>query len=177
MRRKIISIITSVVLVWLCNGLIAQTIPTQVRFLHFSLADGLPSNGVRSLTADADGFVWIGSLNGLARWDGQRIATFKSLAPHSNLPDDDVKLLFVDSHGFLWVKYLRNPGLYRIDLFTYEVEHFQQDFYHSSEAFPPNAFEDASGDIWFATQKGLSRYRWQTKAFDFFPSRSRGRAT
>ena len=152
-------------------GLWAQTheVSLPSRFLHFSIADGLPSNGIRTLSTDAEGFVWIGTLSGVARWDGHRIVAFNDLVAGDKLPEGDVKLLFCDSHGALWIKYLLHPGLYRLDLSTYQISRFQQDFFQSKEAFPPKAVEDAAGDIWFATTKGLSVYRWKAQTFDFFP--------
>lgn len=43
---------------------------------HFTDDNGMPQNSVRSLAADAEGFVWIATENGLARFDGQRFNVF-----------------------------------------------------------------------------------------------------
>lgn len=154
-------------------GLCAQNDPA--RFIHFTIADGLPSSGIRSLATDPEGFVWIGTLNGLARWDGHSITAFNALVPRSGLPEDDIKLLFCDSHGFLWLKFLNNSGLFRINLATYQVSAYQQDFFKSRETFPPKAIEDQKGDIWFATIKGLSKFNYASQTFNFFPLTYKGR--
>lgn len=140
-----------------------------LRFVHYSISEGLPSNGVRTLSVDAEGFVWIGTLNGLARWDGHRISAFSELAPKTILPEGDIKLLFCDNRGALWVKFLNTPGLFRIRLATFEVTVFEQPFFHSKEGFPPNAMQAKDGDVWFATVKGLSRYRYATQSFEHYP--------
>ncbi|WP_353718112.1 two-component regulator propeller domain-containing protein [Dyadobacter sp. 676] len=44
--------------------------------MHFTDDNGLPQNSVRSLAADVDGFVWIATENGLARFDGHRFEIF-----------------------------------------------------------------------------------------------------
>lgn len=43
---------------------------------HFTDDNGMPQNSVRSLAADAEGFVWIATENGLARFDGHRFNIF-----------------------------------------------------------------------------------------------------
>ncbi|MDX1913728.1 MAG: ATP-binding protein [Saprospiraceae bacterium] len=157
-------------LIWLLLFLNCMVVWSQpAAFLHYTVADGLPSNGVRSLAADRVGFVWIGTLNGLARWDGQQIVAFNTLAPRAALPEEDIKLLYSDRQGFLWLKFLHTPGMYRIDLATYRVKIFDDPFFNTRETFPPCAVEDTSGDVWFATRKGLSRYRHATGQFEFFP--------
>lgn len=157
-------------LLWLFMGCICFASSAQpVSFLHFTVSDGLPSNGVRSLATDQDGFVWIGTLNGLARWDGQRIAAFNDLAPGARLPEDDIKLLYCDRQGYLWLKFLQTPGLFRIETGTLRVQRFEDAFFISREAFPPSAVEDPSGQLWIATRKGLSRYNYTDRKFDFFP--------
>lgn len=140
-----------------------------LRFVHYSISDGLPSNGVRTLAVDAEGFVWIGTFNGLARWDGHRIAAFNELVPGKLLPEGDIKLLFCDNRGALWVKFLNTPGLFRIRLATFEVTVFEQPFFHSKERFPPKAIQAQDGDVWFATTKGLSRFRYVTQSFEHYP--------
>lgn len=37
---------------------------------HITMLDGLPTNTVRSITQDKDGFIWMGTDNGLCRYDG-----------------------------------------------------------------------------------------------------------
>lgn len=43
---------------------------------HFTDDNGMPQNSVRSLAADAEGFIWIATENGLARFDGHRFNIF-----------------------------------------------------------------------------------------------------
>lgn len=152
---------------------LVQRLPS--RFIHYTISDGLPSNAIIDLATDSEGFVWIATFLGLARWDGHKITPFNELAVETRLPEAPIKLLYCDTHGYLWVKFLLNPGLYQIDLATFKVTHLQQDFFNSQESFPPSAMEDRSGDVWFATTKGLSKYRWKTRDFEHFPLIFEGR--
>lgn len=43
---------------------------------HITMLDGLPTNTVRSITQDKDGFIWMGTDNGLCRYDGYNVLTY-----------------------------------------------------------------------------------------------------
>jgi signal transduction histidine kinase len=74
----------------------------------FTSADGLPDDFIRSLLADADGSVWIGTRRGLTHWigasgetqSGMKMETFTKA---SGLGNDLVGAMARDSHGDLWV--------------------------------------------------------------------------
>ena len=65
------------------------------RFVNYSAADGLPSNTVYAIAQDADGVLWIGTRNGLARFDGARFRFWKEYGR--------VNALTVDGENRLWV--------------------------------------------------------------------------
>ena len=65
------------------------------RFIHYNAADGLPSNTVYAVTQDAEGTLWIGTRNGLARYDGAHFQSWKEYGR--------VNALTVDKAGRLWV--------------------------------------------------------------------------
>ena len=73
---------------------------------------GLPQNMVQALAQTKDGFVWIGTEAGLARFDGVSFAVFdKNSAPA--LPGSDVRCLLADQSGALWIG--TSTGLVRWD--------------------------------------------------------------
>ena len=53
-----------------CLAFILSLLLAAPRFLNHSAADGLPSNTVYVKAQGADGVLWIGTRNGLARFDG-----------------------------------------------------------------------------------------------------------
>ncbi len=64
--------------------------------------DGLPQNMVTSAVQTTDGYLWLGTYNGLARFDGAHFEVFDSRnAP--GLRDQYVSCLFEDAHGALWI--------------------------------------------------------------------------
>lgn len=72
-------------------------------FTHLGRDSGLPHQFVTALAQDGDGFLWIGTQGGLARWDGYRLRVFQNNPSlPGTLPDNAVFELAVDSAGQLW---------------------------------------------------------------------------
>ena len=64
--------------------------------------DGLPQSAVTKVLETSDGYLWVGTQGGIARFDGVRFTVFD----HTNTPalrDDFVADLVEDSHGTLWI--------------------------------------------------------------------------
>ena len=76
----------------------------KVHVQYLTTADGLSNNSVRYIYQDSKGFIWMSSLNGLNRYDGN---SFRTFLPKNNgrisLADRRVKHLYEDNNGFLWI--------------------------------------------------------------------------
>lgn len=55
---------------------------------HITINDGLQSNSITSLLQDPDGYIWIGTNNGLCRYDGYNIVVFRSISPAGKITTD-----------------------------------------------------------------------------------------
>jgi len=63
---------------------------------------GLPQNSVQAMVQTRDGYVWLGTEEGLVRFDGQKFEVFnRTNTPE--LPGQDVKSLFEAPDGTLWI--------------------------------------------------------------------------
>ena len=63
---------------------------------------GLPNSSVTSIAQTPDGYLWVGTYNGLARFDGSRFVTFEP----ENTPEllyARIRKLFLDAQGTLWI--------------------------------------------------------------------------
>ncbi len=66
--------------------------------------DGLPSNNVTCFVQDNDGFMWLGTNEGLARFDGSAVRVFQHEPNDStSLSSNKIKRLALDSAGHLWI--------------------------------------------------------------------------
>ena len=80
----------------------------------------LPSSTVTSIAQTPDGYLWVGTYNGLARFDGARFVTFDPVNT-PELSQSRVQGLFLDANGTLWINTFRG-GLtsYRNGVFRNE---------------------------------------------------------
>ena len=91
-------------------------------FKHWSIDAGVPHPVVTALAQDGVGFIWVGTQNGLARWDGYQFTTYKADPQTAgSLPANYVQTLHVDPQGDLWVG-ANNGGLVRFNVHTGRFE-------------------------------------------------------
>lgn len=76
----------------------------DITFQHLSQEQGLPNAIATAVAEDGQGFLWVGTLGGLARWDGYRFKVYKGDPQRPGaLPDNYVQSLHGDKAGRLWV--------------------------------------------------------------------------
>lgn len=76
----------------------------RLRFQHINRERGLPEASVSSIVQDRTGFIWLGTGDGLARYDGQRFLVFRhDPKDRSSLAASYVKSLLIARDGTLWV--------------------------------------------------------------------------
>jgi signal transduction histidine kinase/ligand-binding sensor domain-containing protein len=136
-----------------------------------STNQGLPSTPPWSVVAARDGSVWFGALDGLSRWQGGQVTTYRTPGSGSSegerrqagsgdarevfdsgLPDDGVGAVFEDASGRLWVSTLRG------------VAYFENGRFVPVSQLPagrtPAIAGDGAGNIWIINEShGLFRVR------------------
>ena len=140
-----------VVLACACHGQ-----PPDLIFKHLNRTNGLLIDAVSCLALDSTGFIWIGSQEGLFRYDGFSYKSFY-YQPGNNqtIPNNYISKIFVDKEGLVWVATsggliaLKNSGEV-VQLFTAETE---KNFSKEGEKI----FDiGQSGDLlWVTTADGL----------------------
>jgi signal transduction histidine kinase/ligand-binding sensor domain-containing protein len=109
--------------------------------------DGLPQSSVIALTQTHDGYLWLGTLNGLVRFDGKSFTRF-NVNNTPGLPGNRIVFLFEDRRETLWVG-TEAAGLCAIK------NGVVQNFPGSGAAGIINcAFDDGTGNVWFSTASG-----------------------
>lgn len=102
-------------------SLFAQQAP-QYSFTRYNTYNGVTSNIINSITQDERGFMWIGTPNGLQRYDGSRFLTFKrQLGTEGSLPSDKILLVFSQKSKDVWLATVDNKvGIFKTGKNEYE---------------------------------------------------------
>ena len=80
----------------------AQSPP--LHFQHLSDVHGLSNNRAWAITQDRFGLIWIGTGDGLNRYDGYKVEVFRNQPGNNHsLPGNMIRCLFTDSKGTVWV--------------------------------------------------------------------------
>lgn len=93
--------------------------PQSFYINKFGWEQGLASNQIFTITQDSKGFLWIGSMNGLQRFDGRNFMTYRIKSPDLQ-PTQPVKEILIDLAGKIWLRVGEEYGLYEPEkeLFT-----------------------------------------------------------
>ena len=161
-------------------GLVAGLLATSsgllgsqsLRFEHLTQEDGLSQGFITALAQDSIGFLWIGTQDGLNRFDGYE---FKSYYPDPNdpgsLPSGNIRALLIDAEGTLWVG-TRAGGLSRYDPLADRFETWRpdpKDPLSLSSDYVTVLHEDRAGVLWIGTRDGgLNRFNRDTGTFTVY---------
>ncbi|HTP40201.1 MAG TPA: two-component regulator propeller domain-containing protein [Steroidobacteraceae bacterium] len=127
---------------------------------HLTIADGLPQGTVMSTLQDSQGFVWIGTEDGLMRYDGHELHRYAfSRTDPNGLPGNFIRQIAEDAHHDLWVA-IKGSGIARWnrarDTFT---------LYRHADGNPASLANDiantlliaSDGAVWVGMDGGLDR--------------------
>jgi ligand-binding sensor domain-containing protein/signal transduction histidine kinase len=149
-----------------------------LHFEHFGRAQGLPSGSISGVAQDHSGFIWVGTNNGIYRYDGYRLRAYRGgFGEKSGLSSSTINVLHVDFRGRLWVG--TTDGLHRYlpeqDRFARLVPLSSRDEVNTLQV--SDIASDDAGAIWFAIGRSLQRFDPDTNQFTIWrhdPSRATG---
>ena len=135
-------------------------------FERLTVKEGLSENIVHSISDDERGFIWIGTDEGLNRYDGYDPVIYRSNPFDTTaLSGNRVFGLFKDSDGNIWVSTDKS-----LDLYNYGKNTFRR---HTTESKPTFVTEDALGNIWVASKRSgmfkINKRTGETKNYRFSP--------
>ena len=125
---------------------------TQYGHTVYTVDQGLPQNSVQVVLQTRDGYLWLGTQEGLARFDGVRFTLFDEKTEPA-FKDHDVRNLCEDKDGALWIG--TQGGLVRLKNGVFTA-------YDRASGLSSNRitslFVDSKGRLWVGTDPGLSRF-------------------
>jgi ligand-binding sensor domain-containing protein/signal transduction histidine kinase len=128
----------------------------------WKVEDGLPHNSITSILQTRDGYLWLGTPNGLARFDGVRFSAVRG-GDVSALKSNRILCLYEDRQGALWIG-TRDGGLACYQRGQFACFTFRDGL--SSDTVLCIS-EDNAGDLWVGTASGLNR-RTDGRFVNFF---------
>lgn len=137
----------------------------------YSSNNGLPQSHVNCVLQDSVGFIWVGTQEGLSRYDGYRFISYSNNPLDTNsLCNNYVSAIVEGRNGVLWIA-TRN-GLCRFDRrnATFKNYFFDPDNPRSLTSNKiTNLFIDSRGRLWVKTAGVLHLYRPATDDFSHYP--------
>src|SRR5882757_4602596 len=75
-----------------------------IRFRHITYKDGLRQSPIATILQDKSGYIWIGSWNGLSRYDGTNFKNYRpSDSSATEISHNRINKLYEDRQGRLWI--------------------------------------------------------------------------
>ncbi len=139
----------------------------NIKFKRFSIDEGLSAVTVKTIYQDSQDFIWIGTQDGLNRFDGYHVKVFKSNQySKTSLPSNDINCIFEDKDGLLYIG-TNDGGLSvfnkQTELFTnYKAGLGSKRISNNSVRF---ISELSNNELLIATEDGLNLFDKSTKTF------------
>ncbi|WMN07209.1 ATP-binding protein [Marivirga arenosa] len=107
------------------------------QYIHYTTDQGLPQAFISRIIQDKDGFIWVATMNGLARFDGKNFKIFNTVSPQGQrLSSNQLNDIYLGDNHLLWL--LFPQGVVNvINTRTFEVDNNPKPFLKASiDKFP-----------------------------------------
>ncbi|MCM1312035.1 MAG: response regulator [Bacteroides sp.] len=131
-------------------------------FMHVNSETGLSQSNVKAIAQDNYGFIWLGTKNGLNRYDGQRVIRVYCYDEKLHCGNQNISALFSDSDNVLWVG--TDEGVYRYNQVTETFSFVDTKTADgiSMKGWVADIKEDQDGNIWIVVpDNGIFKYDMQ----------------
>ena len=150
-----------------CLALMSAERTSSFAFSSLKLKDGLSQLTVSAIYQDKRGFLWLGTRNGLNRYDGNSFVVYKhDNRDSSSLSSNHILALVEDNQHNLWIATAN--GLNRLDLQTNKMYSYNTAPYAQTPVYRTwiqCLYVDKQGVLWIGSGKGLIRYDKEKEAF------------
>jgi len=143
----------------------------QLKFERIGTKEGLSDPNVMCMMQDSRGFMWVGTQNGLNRYDDHWFRTFYSNPADScSLSSNFIQSMLEDSKGNIWIATM-GGGFHKFDR---KKNRFKQYLHQSNNLNSVSGndiskiIEDKSGKFWIATNDGVDLFDAETDRFIHF---------
>jgi ligand-binding sensor domain-containing protein/signal transduction histidine kinase/DNA-binding response OmpR family regulator len=126
----------------------------QISVTSIPLSKQLPSNSIQRIFQDSDGFIWLGTLEGLCRYDGYHILTFRSDLKNPHLLTDNEITYITEDDNNLWIG--TRQGINILNKKTYNITPFKDTQIQKSDIKNICILSDKT--IWIGVDNKICHY-------------------
>lgn len=134
-------------------------------FKHLGVSDGLSQVCIFSIYQDEIGAVWLGTSEGLNRYNGKDVKIFRPSAGEQSLPNNEIQSLCGNKKGQMYIR--SGNDLIRLDLYKEQFTNLRQ-----NDVF--NIFSEKD-TLWAVCRDGIYYYTEEEQKLTFFAKLSKGR--
>lgn len=166
--RISIAIIISSILISPTTFPVSANTNESLKFESIATEHGLSQNCITSIFQDSYGYLWVGTLVGLNKYDGVNFKIYYQNANDSkSISSSNIKTIFEDSYGLLWIGTDYGLNLYnrQNDTFTTILSNPDNPSKNNSNYSILAIFEDSYGALWIGTEHGLNLLNRKTRTY------------
>ncbi|NQY28054.1 MAG: hypothetical protein HRT69_01125 [Flavobacteriaceae bacterium] len=145
---------------------------TDIKFTHISVDEGLSHLVANFIDQDSNGFIWIGTDDGLNRFDGYDFKVYRSSPDDINsLSDNIITSFYQDKNDDIWIGTFE--GLNRMSHANDSITRYISDIKDDSSLsnnMVLSITKDVNGFLWVGTSHGLNKFNIKTGEFKRFIS-------
>lgn len=125
--------------------------------------DGLPQGFINGIVQDDQGFIWMGTRDGLAKYDGRGIKVFKNDTNDStSLAANVLTSIYKDRENRIWIIY-ENGAVDILNPFTERIRHISGEpafvwMHKKYIRYPLGLIEDSRHEFWIISDEGKLRH-------------------
>ncbi|MFZ0593533.1 MAG: two-component regulator propeller domain-containing protein [Bryobacteraceae bacterium] len=159
------------------NGLVRLPVIDKhdIRFTRLTVNGESLQSRIPNIVQDDYGFLWLGTYDGLYKYDGYSLKPYRHQPGNPNsVADDTITTLYKDRDGSLWIG-SKFGGLDRLDPSRDTFTHYRHDSRNPrslTNDFVEFVYQDRSGQLWIGTADGLDRLEPATGTFAHYKHNS-----
>ena len=158
---------TSLLFLFFCLPGVDAQFPPPLHFQNFYFDGGSSSNTiVQAILQDRDGELWVGSSNGLYRYDGHSLHRYLHSTDSFSLSHNNILALYQDQAGLLWVGTME-AGINWYDRPNDQFIRLRHPEIQQTRIW--RIVEDEEHDLWMAAREGLIHYDRSADQFTIHP--------
>lgn len=142
-----------------CSPVVSQD---YMRFKLLERENGLSDNTIEKILQDSKGFIWVGTSDGLNKYNGYNFEVFKKEKEHLTIPDNYILNITEDSKNRIWIATPSGIGLYSQRFNKFNAIRRTNVSSPSTVNF---VFETRTGDILCGTDSGIEIYNPALNSF------------